>query len=243
MVEKGQVCIDATLLVKAEEFIFAESNFRVSLVAKDLTPTAADWVKYYGPKAINKIQSLVGKCIYLIERAGQVGGFKRMDGHVLQPHKTIAGVHVQAEEDLEFINSALHGAHGVSSLKVLQEFFNSIDSARFPLLTRAKMNNNVIAFQNGFFDIQNLSITRWTDWLEAPPLTQHYFDQEINEETHGLPTLLWDQLLLHQMDPDCRDVAEVLIGRLFYPIGAHENWQICPFYLGDANTHGKRYYP
>ena len=159
-----------------------------------------------------------------------------MDGHVLQPHKTIPGVHVMAEEDLEFINSALKGAHGFSSLKVLQEFFNSVDSPRFPLLTRAKMNNNIIAFQNGFFDINNLSITRWTDWTEAPPLTEHYFDQELNEELHGQPTPLWDQILLHQMDPDCKDIVEVLIGRLFYPIGKFDNWQVMPFFLGAAHT-------
>jgi hypothetical protein len=236
MLEKGEVVLDAALLRRAEEFIFTETNFRVSLVEKSLVPTAEDWERFYGPKALNKIQQLVGKCIYLIERAGQVKGLKRMDGHVLQPHKTIPGVHIQAEEDLEFINSALQGAHGVSSLKVLQEFFNSVDSARFPLLTRAKLNNNVIAFTNGFFDIQNLSITRWDDWKEAPPLTEHFFDSEIIEETHSLPTPLWDQLLLHQMDPDCRDVAEVLIGRLFYPIGQHDNWQVMPFLLGDANT-------
>jgi hypothetical protein len=32
------------------------------------------------------------------------------------------------------------------------------------------------------------------------------------------------------------DMLEVLIGRLFYPIGKHDNWQVMPFLKGDANT-------
>lgn len=32
------------------------------------------------------------------------------------------------------------------------------------------------------------------------------------------------------------DMLEVLIGRLFYPIGRHDNWQVMPFMKGDANT-------
>ena len=32
------------------------------------------------------------------------------------------------------------------------------------------------------------------------------------------------------------DMLEVLIGRLFYPIGQHDNWQVMPFIKGDANT-------
>lgn len=32
------------------------------------------------------------------------------------------------------------------------------------------------------------------------------------------------------------DMLEVLIGRLFYPIGKHDNWQVMPFMMGDANT-------
>jgi phage/plasmid-associated DNA primase len=31
-------------------------------------------------------------------------------------------------------------------------------------------------------------------------------------------------------------MLEVLIGRLFYPIGKHDNWQVMPFLKGDANT-------
>ena len=236
MMERGDVVLDSTLLRRAEDFIFDEINFRVSLVEKDLTPTPEDWQKFYGPKAIHKIQQLVGRSIYIMERSGQEQCLKRMDSHVLQPHKTIPGVHVQADSDVDFLNKALKGAHGVSSIKPLIEFFGNVDSARFPLLTRAKLNNSVIAFTNGFFDINSLMITRWEDWTEAPPLTEHFFDREITEDTHSLPTPLWDNLLLHQMDPACRDVMEVLIGRLFYDIGAHDRWQVMPLCLGDCNT-------
>jgi hypothetical protein len=29
---------------------------------------------------------------------------------------------------------------------------------------------------------------------------------------------------------------EVLLGRLFYPVGKFDNWQVMPFLKGDANT-------
>ena len=32
------------------------------------------------------------------------------------------------------------------------------------------------------------------------------------------------------------DMLEVLIGRLFFDVGSLDNWQVCPFLLGDANT-------
>ena len=32
------------------------------------------------------------------------------------------------------------------------------------------------------------------------------------------------------------DLFEVLIGRLFYPVGKHDQWQVMPFLKGDANT-------
>ena len=31
-------------------------------------------------------------------------------------------------------------------------------------------------------------------------------------------------------------MIEVLIGRLFYPVGKYDNWQVMPFLMGDANT-------
>ena len=32
------------------------------------------------------------------------------------------------------------------------------------------------------------------------------------------------------------EMIEVLIGRLFYPVGKYDNWQVMPFLMGDANT-------
>jgi hypothetical protein len=55
-----------------------------------------------------------------------------------------------------------------------------------------------------------------------------------------------DQLYCRKCDPDesgsapcdinqC-DMLEILIGRLFYPIGKYDQWQLMPFLKGDANT-------
>lgn len=31
-------------------------------------------------------------------------------------------------------------------------------------------------------------------------------------------------------------MLEIMIGRCFYPIGKHDNWQVCVFLKGDGNT-------
>jgi len=236
LVELGGDDIDADLLAAAEDHIESETGYRVTLVVKPSTPTASDWEKFLGPKALQKILSNAARCTYLIEYAGQLQCLKRMDGRVFRPHKTIPGVYCQGEEDFEFVNSALRGAHGVISSKVLLEWFAGTDSVRFPLLTRAKMANEKISFQNAVFDIDTLSITSWDELKGEPPFTEHFFDSKINDQTHLQPTPLWCRILNHQMDLECKDLAEVLIGRLFYPVGKYDNWQVCPFYLGDACT-------
>jgi hypothetical protein len=70
-----------------------------------------------------------------------------------------------------------------------------------------------------------------------PPMTDHFFDQPVPQDGYFQSTPLWDSLLRAQIEcAESRDFVEAMIGRLFFPIGLLDNWQLCLFFVGDSNT-------
>lgn len=130
----------------------------------------------------------------------------------------------------------------------IKQWFACLDHFNFPLITAGKIREDVISFSNGYIDLNELGdcrgFHRWED-VDDAPLTDHFFERDFTFEAQETP--LWDQILELQL-ADTRpldqrrgrlsmiECLEVLIGRLFYPIGAHDNWQVAVLLKGDANT-------
>jgi hypothetical protein len=241
---------DGVVLRRAEAFIKKNLDFKICLVEKPLTPKQEDWDLFWGEKALHKIKSTHNKHLYLLRMAGQVANLKRMGDWTMKPHPNIPGVFSRHQEDIEFINQTLRNyqLYREASMKKLQEWFCTIDHPKFELLSLSKMNRNIISFRNCYLDLDFFDYFEWEDHTGPPLITDHFFDVELElSEKMDKPTPLWDSLLKTQLGPPAReceeleypsmfDMLEILIGRLFYPIGKYDNWQVHLFLKGDANT-------
>jgi hypothetical protein len=199
--------LDEAVLRRCEAFVNTTLGFVIRLTEKPLTPTTKDWERYYGEKNLHRIKTDDAKQYYLLARQGQLHGYKRQGGFLVKPHATIPGVFCQADEDSVFINRVLKPYHLFrgACMSKLQLWFNCVDHPKFELLTPTKMNRSVISFLNGFLNIDTLQFELWEN-VETPPLTDHYFEQELEMST-GMhiymdkPTPLWDYLLETQLGP------------------------------------------
>jgi hypothetical protein len=156
----------------------------------------------------------------------------------MKPHAAIPGVYMQSGNSEDFINQTLRGSHMflAADMKKLTSWFDTIDHPMFELLTRSKMDNGCISFLDGYFNTKTLDFISW-DKVDCPRLTDHYFDKSFCRELESMnETPLWDSLLKTQMADDARDTFEGLTGRLFYPVGEYDNWQVFPFLHGFADT-------
>lgn len=234
LVTKSEL-LTPTIQDDASVYVYEETGFKIKLTRSSLLPSDEEKARLLGPRSLAKIKTLYEKQIYLLLREGQVGGLKRSGLDVMTPHPNIPGVYVRSEEAVVFINRILYGYHlfRTADMKLLVKWFESIDNPLFEILTPEKMNMSVISFTNGYFDIDSLLFYNW-DEVDEPPITDHFFDTEAPSEP--LPTPQWDNLLNTQMANEVVEFAEVMIGRLFYTIGKHDNWQVMPFFIGDANT-------
>ena len=259
-------------LAGVEAAVLAKTGFRVKLVEKSLQPTEADFDRYWGERALNKIQSPFRRQLYLLYRHAQLAGLKRQGGYVVEPHPTIKGVYSATDEANVYINRVLSGVWTGAdvSMKRLTEWFNESDHPMFELINPASMNRNVISFINGYLDIHAVRFVEWGG-PEPIPLTDHFFEQVLDlNAAAGAPTPSWDHLIATQLGhrtkcgscdrsavyadntcdihcdensasfgyatPSLADTFEMMVGRCFYPIGKHDNWQVAIFMLGDAGT-------
>jgi hypothetical protein len=115
------------------------------------------------------------------------------------------GVLTTEVEASTFINFALMTQNLFISadVKKLGKWFTRNDSMIFPLLTEASFDNTIIAFRNGYFNLETLQFCDYVETNIKP--TKHYFDIEVNTKIInqfdfvGTPTPLWDSLLETQI--------------------------------------------
>ena len=237
MVQGYTLNFPTDVLREAEKYIFAKTNMAIKLCEKSMKPTLEEDKLWLGEMVPFRICNEFQRCVYIVSRAGQVRGAKRMGTYLMVPHATIPGVYVQDVKGIDFINRVLLNhcfARKCSRNKLMDEFFNTMDNPRFQLLTPDKLSRDVISFKDGFFNIQTLLFHKWEDCVEEPPITDHYYDQCFRV---GGDTPLWDNLIRTQLvEQDMVDMFETMVGRLFYDVNLYDNWQVTLFLKGDANT-------
>ena len=268
-----------SVLRRLEDYVYEETEYRVTFVEKSLAPTKEDRQRLLGPKVIERIQDKNEKIKYLISRKGQVNGYKRQDDFVLVPHPKIPGVYQRSIQAKDFINDIVEEEHIASlqsfglSMKELLSWFASESNDRFQLLAHSKLRRNVLSCVNGYLNIDTLLFHTW-DTVKEAPLTDWFFEAELEPEDFDQPTPLMDSLVETQLGPrskcvQCHKMAKVEVsgvkfclrcvtteqqpwqncsltladtllmlcfGRVAYPVGKWDNWQICPFMRGDGNT-------
>jgi phage/plasmid-associated DNA primase len=166
----------------------------------------------------------------------------RMGDCLMRPHPTIIGVYEQSISMEDFINETLRD-DGVFQEKNfmpdLHSWFRQCDHRDFPLIDHQKCDSNIIAFTNGYLDINTLlfyTLSEFQERHKRTPVTFHCFEKDFNAELCNASTPNWDKLIAGQWSEEVCEFFEVCIGRLFYPVGMKDNYQFMPMLKGDGNT-------
>ncbi len=160
---------------------------------------------------------------------------------------------VQKESNFEMWKSLTHSG---DADKRAATYLEQHEDVEFPLL---EPNRHVFAFRNGvlmlggFKKDANSMVTEMVlpqfhpyDISVVPDnvVASKFFDLKFNyvdyfnfEDWYQIPTPSFQSILDYQQFPEeaCR-MMYVVLGRMMYNVGEHDNWQIMPFFRGVANS-------
>lgn len=123
-------------------------------------------------------------------------------------------------------------------------FINSKDK-NFPDVVKSR---NIFSFNNGIYlaEEDRFHFYNSGDIIENSLVACSYFNKEISQETlekqwYDISTPNLQKILDFQFndEADYIDICKwmyILIGRMFYDVSDHDNWQILPYLLGLAGT-------
>ncbi len=112
-----------------------------------------------------------------------------------------------------------------------------VEDAAFPFIKR---DRRYLGFRNGMLNLVSGELEYYGN-LPPGVSPRHYIDQLCQFE--DLDTPLFDRIFCYQLetgDPEESAAAYTyllgLIGRLFYPVGEFDSFDVMPFVVGDTNT-------
>lgn len=254
---------DVRLLRSAELHTYKQLGYSFKLVEKSLIATDADRELLYGTRVLKKMP-VNQHAAYKMWKYAHINKLSRIGEFIYKPHDTLPGVivqHMSLEEYSRLVLIDLDSYSQGGDSKNSMAFLRSIAHPKFPIYEYASLGTTDISFLNGVFNITSLSFCPYDVYEETfghPPKTniwyfEQYFDKQVMQDTIDATsdpdtmwrffdekTPLWNQLLNYQLeregDKSVCDALEVLIGRLFFPVGLHDKYQVMPFLLGDSAT-------
>ena len=125
-----------------------------------------------------------------------------------------------------------HVMHTQNLVKLLTDCTNL---SRFPEI---ETDTDLIAFSNGVFRLSTAHFTPFSDAAGMADILQnkvarHYIPQVFNG---SLDTPCFDRIARAQLSNEMYDWLLVCIGRLLFPLGTLDNWQVMPIICGEGRT-------
>lgn len=165
----------------------------------------------------------------------------REKGMVLKRIHRLVHVYEQVSTYEEFLTT--HLANN-AQLKAFPRRFNDllvymarVDDTGFPFIKR---DRTYIGFRNGMLNLVSGKLEYYGN-LPFGVSPRHYIDQVCLFD--DLDTPLFDRIFRYQLETDDPDSSTDvytyllgLIGRLFYPVGEFDSFDVMPFVVGDTNT-------
>jgi hypothetical protein len=166
---------------------------------------------------------------------------RKLGGHVWRPVPGCPRAYSMAETYREFLNATLDDQPVYYEHPALQnELINLLTNYNPPQMHDVEFDRGLLSFQNGIV-ITSLHDKAWefvptedvADRVADGAVARHHFDVPF---VHGCPTPLIDDVLALQFSPEVVHTMYVMLGRLLYPLGTHDNWQVLPWMVGTAGT-------
>lgn len=162
----------------------------------------------------------------------------KADGFVYEPVPGCPCAYRQLCTYEEYINLTLEGdAVFNSNPKRFREAMEYMKHYRVKQMPEHKPDRELLSFRNGVLSMSDVAFTPNADIVAAHPLharvARHHIDLEF---TGGTDTPLLDAVLDAQFERDVAQLLCALIGRLLFPVGKLDNWQVMPYLVGVGGT-------
>jgi hypothetical protein len=164
--------------------------------------------------------------------------YMKADGFVYAPVTGCPCAYRQLCTYEDYINQTLEGdAVFNSNPKRFKEAMEYMKHYRVKQMPEHKPDRELLSFRNGVLSMPEVLFTGNADIVVGHPLhakvARHHIDMEY---TGGTDTPLLDAVLDAQFDRDVAQLLCALMGRLLFPVGKLDNWQVMPYLVGVGGT-------
>ena len=164
--------------------------------------------------------------------------YMKADGFVYEPVPGCPCAFRQLCTYEDYINQALKGDCVYNSNpKRFKEAMEYMKHYRVDEMPEHKPDRDLLSFRNGVLSTGDVLFTPNADIADGHPLcakvARHHIDLEFTGSTD---TPLLDTVLDAQFDRDVAQLLCALIGRLLFPVGKLDNWQVMPYLVGVGGT-------
>ena len=170
------------------------------------------------------------------------GRLRKLDGDIYRPIEGCPCAYKVGESMKEFLNEILRGdANYECNAKVHGLLMGFLEDHDPDGLRNLKMDERLLSFTNGLLLLPSkgvgpvepvfLPLDNEEAKLMAAEgrIARHHIPLEFKPDA---PTPNFDGLLSSQMSREVADSLEVLLGRLLFKVGTHDNWQVNLFLYG-----------
>ena len=166
---------------------------------------------------------------------------RKLDGHMWRPVAGCPCAYEVGEPYTEFLDDLLNdNAEYHANIRHQDEVVKYLKRFSPPACRNLKGDRNLMSFSDGVLVLSEARFVPYTGGRDPPAgfegrVARHHIPAPYAARpSHDTP--LFDALLLHQMEPAVVHTLHVLLGRLLFPVGALDNWQVMPYLVGLAGA-------
>ena len=168
---------------------------------------------------------------------------RKLGTNVWRPVEGCMYAYLEGESFREFINATLDDTKEFHSRTTHYDELHDYLLKYNPKDIRDMVfDRDMLSFRDGVVvtspDRPEIRFVRYDDpavLTLSKKIARHHIDHEYLANV-GAPTPLFDGLLAEQFPPDVVHVLLILLGRLLFPVGQYDNWQVFPWLLGTSGT-------
>ena len=136
-----------------------------------------------------------------------------------------------------YLNEVLKGEPGFRrASRVFDELLRFLVNYRVDEMPELVRDEDLLSFRNGVLELSSMRFTSYGEGFPESLLercARHHVDGEYSESA---TCPLFEQVLSTQFEPDVSEVLCALLGRLLFPVGKLDNWQVMPYLVGLGST-------
>ena len=172
------------------------------------------------------------------------GRLRKLGGHVWRPVPGCPCAYVMAESYREFLNATLNVDPTYNGRPALQrELIEYLSNYNPPQMRDVVFDRGLLSFADGVI-VASMDRPEWQfvpygsdafgSAVPSDTVARHHIDLPFAPPS--TPTPLFDSVVGMQFSPEVSHTMWIMLGRLMFPLGTHDNWQVIPWLVGTAGT-------